>query len=134
MSSPFRRLHVLLAGAIVATSCSEAPTEPPIDCATVALGEPLTHVVTSAAALRPALEDARDRIVPVFASLPALDLHVGQLETAVAAADRVAACQAFNSTVEAFNTLAASADEERAPEVETLRLTLQFARTWITSS
>jgi ABC-type transporter Mla subunit MlaD len=121
----------LLVGALVATSCSEAPTEPQIDCTTVALGEPLSHVVTSAAALRPALEDARDRIVPVFAALPAL---VAQLEAAVGAADRVAACSAFNATVDAFNTLVASASDERAPEIETLRLTLQFARTWIVSS
>jgi hypothetical protein len=124
----------LLVGALVATSCSEAPTEPQIDCTTVALGEPLSHVVTSAAALRPALEDARDRIVPVFAALPALDLQVAQLEAAVGAADRVAACSAFNATVDAFNTLVASASDERAAEIETLRLTLQFARTWIVSS
>lgn len=117
-----------------AASCGDAPTEPGIDCSTVALGAPLSHVVTSAESLRPALEDARDRILPALAAPPALDVHVGQLESAVAVADRAAACRAFNTTVAAFNALVTSSTEEQAPELEVLRLTLQFARTWITSS
>lgn len=135
MTSSLRRpLGALLASALLFASCSDSPTEPSIDCATVALGVPLTHVVTSAAAMRPALEDARDRILPSLGAPPAMDVHVGQLETAVGVADRVAACRAFNSTVEAFNAFVESADAEQAPEIETLRLTLQFARTWITTS
>lgn len=128
------RLALAASAAVLFASCADAPTEPGIDCNTVALGAPLTHVVTSAAALRPALEDARDRILPTLGAPPAVDVNLASLESAVASANRVAACEAFNSTVTAFNTLAASASAEQQPEIEVLRLTLQFARTWITSS
>lgn len=131
---PVRRFAVLLAALAVVVSCSESPTEPVIDCTTVPLGVPLTHVVTNAASLRPALEDARDRILPALGVPPVMDTKVGELESAVAIADRVKACQAFNETITAFNELVAEADAEQAPEIEVLRLTLQFARTWITSN
>lgn len=118
----------LLAGL---AACTEAPTEPQIDCTALALGTPLQHTVTNAAALRPALEDARDRVLPTLAAPPAVDVQLAALESAVAVADRAAACTAFNATVQAFNTLAGGASADKAPEVEVLRLTLQFARTWI---
>lgn len=129
----FRRLSLWLATIVVVASCSDSPTEPIIDCSAVSLGTPLTHVVTNAASLRPALEDARDRILPALGVPPVMDSRVGELETAVAAADRVKACQAFNETIASFNTLVANSSAEQAPEIEVLRLTLQFARTWITS-
>lgn len=127
----FARL-LLLCSALVA-ACSDAPTEPQIDCSTVALGAPLAVTITEAASLRPALEDARDRILPALGAPPALDVNIGALETAVARADRVAACQAFNTTVTAFDGFAASAPTAAAADLEVLRLTLQFARTWITA-
>ena len=114
-------------------ACADAPTEPGIDCSTLAFGAPLSHTVTNAASLRPALEDARDRILPTLSAPPAFDVNLASLESAVAAADRGAACTAFNSTVEAFNAYLASAPSAESPELEVLRLTLQFARTWITA-
>lgn len=126
-------VRTLLLCAAIFASCSDAPTEPQIDCSTVALGTPLSVTITEAASLRPALEDARDRILPALGAPPALDVNVGALETAVARADRVAACQAFNTTVTAFDGFAASAPAAAAADLEVLRLTLQFARTWITA-
>ena len=119
---------VLIAGL---AACSEAPTEPVIDCTALALGAPLQHTVTSAAALRPAIEDARDRVLPTLAAPAAVDINFAALEQAVSSADRAAACTAFNASVQSFNNLAASATAEMTPDVEVLRLTLQFARTWI---
>jgi hypothetical protein len=124
-----RLLGLMLLAGIAA--CSEAPTEPEIDCTALALGTPLQHTVSSAAALVPALEDARDRVLPTLAAPPAVDVNLALLESAVTTADRAAACTAFNATVQAFNTLAGAASADKAPEVEVLRLTLQFARTWI---
>jgi hypothetical protein len=124
---------LLLAVAFIAACSGDAPTEPQIDCSTVALGTPLSVTITEAASLRPALEDARDRILPALGAPPALDINVGALETAVARADRVAACQAFNTTVTAFDGFAANAPADAAADLEVLRLTLQFARTWITA-
>lgn len=128
------RVLACAVGALALASCADGPTEPIIDCSTVALGTPLTHVVTNAAALRPALEDARDRVLPTLSAPPAVDVQLAALEAAVTAADRAAACTAFNATVTAFNTLAAGATPAQQPDVESLRLTLQFARTWITSN
>lgn len=127
------RVGVLALCAALVASCSDAPTAPQIDCSTVALGTPLSVTVTDAASLRPALEDARDRILPALGAPPALDVNVGALETAVARADRVAACQAFNTAVTALDGFAASAPADAAADLEVLRLTLQFARTWITA-
>lgn len=124
-----RTLGLLLLAGLAA--CSEAPTEPVIDCTALALGTPLSHTVTSAAALRPALEDARDRVLPTLSAPPVVDVNLAALENAVITANRAAACTAFNATVQSFNALAAAATPEQAPEVEVLRLTLQFARTWI---
>jgi hypothetical protein len=119
---------------VALAACGDAPTEPGIDCSALSFGAPLTHTVTSAAALRPALEDARDRILPTLSAPPAIDVNLAALETAVTAADRAAACTAFNTTVNAFNAYVASAPSAESPDLEVLRLTLQFARTWITAS
>jgi len=127
-----RRFAALLLVALAA--CADAPTEPGIDCSALTFGAPLTHTVTSAASLRPALEDVRDRILPSLAAPPAIDVNLALLETAVTAADRAAACTAFNTTVNAFNAYVATAPSAESPELEVLRLTLQFARTWITAS
>lgn len=83
--------------------------------------------------MRPALEDARDRLLPALSAPPAIDVNLAALETAVTAADRGAACAAFNTTVEAFNAYVVAAPSAESPELEVLRLTLQFARTWITA-
>lgn len=119
---------------VALAACADSPTEPGIDCDTLSFGAPLTHTVTSAASLRPALEDARDRIVPTLSAPPAIDVNLAALETAVTAADRATACAAFNTTVDAFNAYVGTAPSAESPELEVLRLTLQFARTWITAS
>lgn len=130
-----RALLVTTAVTFVVASCAEGPTTPVVPCPLVAVGAPISLTVGSAAALRPMLEDVRDRVLPAIASADlSVDESVASLTSAVASGNRAAACDAFNLAATAFLALEPVALPEEAPDVEVVRLALRFTRNWLAAN
>lgn len=132
---PSRALLVSAFAVCFAAACADGPTTPSVPCPLTVVGEPVSLTVSGASALRPILEDVRDRVIPAIASAEiSVDESVASLTTAVASGDRAATCAAFNVAATAFLSLEAVALPEEAPDVEVVRLALRITRHWLSAN
>jgi hypothetical protein len=121
-----------LGAALLINSCAEQPTSVAGCVPSSAFGPRLNVGAVSAGSVVPSLVDARDRLVPALAAAhPDLSSNVASITAMTVAADRDAACRAFNALGERWPSLVVAVPTEQTPDLEALRLALRLTHAYL---
>lgn len=129
-----RHSLIAIAALLFAASCKDAPTSVK-PCELAALGPTLTYVVQDPAALIPALEDARVRLLPALTTpSPEFAQSMETLGERLIASTKESRCTAFNIVAERFQQIAASAPASEGPDIESVRLVLRLTHAYLAAN
>jgi len=133
ISGPIKRA-TWLALVIAVGSCADSPTGSLACEPSATLGVAFTQRPASAAALEPALQDARSRLLPALTNVPTEFIgSVDALAARLAVGNRDGACQAFNAVAAGWLGVSSGIAFDETPDLEALRLSLRLAQSFLAS-
>ncbi|HET8657333.1 MAG TPA: hypothetical protein VFL93_17530 [Longimicrobiaceae bacterium] len=124
---------VTTAFVLVLAGCESTPTGSR-PCRLVSFTPTLAATGLTSTSVVSILDDAANRVVPVLVDAGAaqpLDRAVRAISAGVASGETESTCRAFNEAAAELTDFAASAPRASLPDLESFRLALGLARSWI---